>query len=83
MAVNNSAFYPKLETRHLNDQTKIDVVCYDFTSQLLRLLQNKRLMKQENLLIDIKNPTKMYESTNGILGEALSGSAYKNIQNST
>ena len=36
-------------------------------------------MKQENLLIDIKNPTKMYESTNGILGEALSGSAYKKI----
>ena len=79
IAVNNSAFYPKLETVHLNDQTKIDMVCYDFTAQLLRLLQNKRFMKQENLLIDIKIPTKMYESTNGILGEALSGSAYKKI----
>ena len=79
MTVNNSAFFPKLETVHLNDATKIDIVCYDFTTQLLRLLQNKRLMKQENLLIDIKNPTKMYKSENNILGEALSGSAYKTI----
>ena len=38
IAVNNSAFYPKLETVHLNDQTKIDVVCYNFTAQLLQLL---------------------------------------------
>ena len=79
MTVNNSAFFPKLETVHLNDETKIDVVCYDFTVQLLRLLQNKRLMTQDNLLIDIKNPTKMYESVNNILGEALSGSEYKAI----
>ena len=79
MTVNNPAFYPKLETVHLNDETKIDVVCYDFTAQLLRLLQNKKIMKQENLLIDIKNPTKMYKSKNNILGEALSGSAYKTI----
>ena len=54
MTVNNLAFYPKLETVYLKNQTKIDVVCYDFTAQLLQLLQNKRLMKQENLLIDIK-----------------------------
>ena len=79
MTVNNPAFYPKLEPVQLNDDTKIDVVCYDFTTQLLRLLQNKKLMKQENLLIDIENPTKMYKSENNILGEALSGSAYKTI----
>ena len=41
MTVNNSAFFPKLETVHLNDVTKIDIVCYDFTTQLLRLLQKK------------------------------------------
>ena len=36
-------------------------------------------MTQENLLIDTKNPTTMYKSPNNILGEALSGSAYKKI----
>ena len=34
MTVNNSVFYPKLETVHRNHQTKIDIVCYDFTAQL-------------------------------------------------
>ena len=37
MSVNNSAFFPKLKTVQLNDETKVDIVCYDFTSQILRL----------------------------------------------
>jgi hypothetical protein len=35
-------------------------------------------MTAENLLIDIKNPLKPYESPNGRLGDALSGSVYCN-----
>ena len=36
-------------------------------------------MKQQNLLIDINDPTKMYQSPNNMLDESLSGSAYKTI----
>ena len=36
-------------------------------------------MTQENLLLDLNHPTKMYESPNNILSEALSGSAYKTV----
>ena len=63
----------------LNDNLNIDVMCYDFPSQLLYLLQNKTLMTKENLLIDTENPCAMYEAPNNILSEALSGSAYQEI----
>ena len=79
MTINNDSFFPMVKTVALNHQTSIDIICYEFTSQILRLLQNKTLMKQSNLLIDIKDPTKMYKSPNNILGEALSGSAYNQI----
>ena len=79
MVVNNDAFYPKSVNVALNEQLSIDVVYFDFVSQLLCLLQNKRLMTKENLLLDINNPSEMYKSPNNILAEALSGSAYKEI----
>ena len=43
------------------------------------LLQNQKLMTQENLLLDLNHPTNMYKSPNNILSEALSGSAYKTV----
>ena len=79
MVVNNNAFYHQSIPVVLNEQTTIDVIAFDFTSQLLRLLQNKRLMTQENLLIDTQNPSAMYTSPNNILSEALSGYAYRDI----
>ena len=79
MVVNNNAFYPKPITVNLNDNLSIDVMCFDFPNQLLHLLQNKKLMTQENLLIDVNNPTNAYKSPNNILSEALSGSAYKTV----
>ena len=39
--VNNDAFYPKPVYVALNNQLSIDVICFDFTSQLPDLLQNK------------------------------------------
>ena len=81
MVVNNDAFYLKSVNVALNDQLSIDVICFDFFPQLLRLLQNKRLMTQENLLLDIDDPSNMHQSPNNILVEALSGSAYKEIYN--
>ena len=35
-----------------------DVICFDFVSQLLSLLQNPTIMTVENLAIDIDNPLK-------------------------
>ena len=79
MVVNDRAFYHQSIPVALNNQTTVEVISYNFKSQLLRLLQNKHLMTKENLLIDIQNPTAMYKSPNNILSEALSGSAYKKI----
>ena len=79
MVVHNDAFYPKPITVNLNNNLCIDVMCFDFPTQLLHLLQNQKLMTQENLLLDLNHPTKMYESPNNILSEALSGSAYKTV----
>ena len=79
MVVNDKAFYHKSIPVIINNQTTVEVISYNFKSQLLRLLQNKHLMTQENLLIDTKNPTTVYKSPNNILGEALSGLAYKKI----
>ena len=37
------------------------------------------MMTKENLLIDIQNPSQMYNPTDDILREALSGTAYRKI----
>jgi Plavaka transposase len=58
-----------------------DVICFDFVSQLLSLLQNPIIMTQENLLISIKDPLKPYESKDNVLGDALSGSVYRKAYN--
>ena len=55
----------------------IDVVAFDFVPQLLSLLQNREIMVQSNLAIDINNPLKMYESPGNVLNEAISGSVYQ------
>ena len=54
-----------------------DVICFDFVSQLLSLLQNRTVMTAENLVIDINNPLQPYASPDNILSEALSGSVYR------
>ena len=54
-----------------------DVVCFDFVSQLLSLLQNPSIMTAENLLLDVNDPLKQYESPNNVLGEAMSGYVYR------
>ena len=54
-----------------------DVIAYEFAPQLLNILQNPSVMTAENLLIDFLNPLKPYESPDGRLGDALSGSVYR------
>ena len=55
------------------------MICFDFASQLLSLLQNPSIMTAENLAIDINDPLKPYHELKGsnVLGEALSGSVYR------
>ena len=54
-----------------------DVIVFDFVPQLLNLLQNPKIMIQENLVIDVNNPLTPYADADKRLGEALSGSVYK------
>jgi hypothetical protein len=54
-----------------------DVIVFDFVPQLLRLLQNPKLMTADNLLIDPKNPLLSYASPNGEIGDSLSGHVYR------
>ena len=77
----NNNFLPKAVSVELNNTTKLDVVHFDFVSQLLCILQNKNMITKENLLIDIQNPSQMYNPTDGVLREALSGTAYHEIYN--
>jgi hypothetical protein len=55
-----------------------DIITYAFAPQLLHLLQNPKIMTSDNLLIDLQNPLAQYRSPNGELGDALSGSVYRN-----
>ena len=50
---------------------------FDFVPQLLRLLQNPKLMTADNLLIDPKNQLLPYASPNGEIGDSLSGHVYQ------
>ena len=54
-----------------------DVIAFDFVSQLLQLLQNCKIMIQENLLIDIKDPLTVLANTNCVLSSVMSGSIYQ------
>ena len=55
-----------------------EIITYEFAPQLLHLLQNPKIMTSDNLLIDLQNPLAQYQSPNGELGDALSGSVYRN-----
>jgi hypothetical protein len=54
-----------------------DVIAYDFVPQLLSLLQNRKIMTQENLLIDVSDPLKAFKAPGQVRGDAISGSVYQ------
>lgn len=74
---NANQLLPYVRQVHVPHAAPSDVICFDFASQLLSLLQNPTIMKQENLLININDPLKRYESKDNILGDAISGSVYQ------
>jgi hypothetical protein len=57
----------------------MNVICYDFVPQLLSILQNRKMMASNNLVLDPNNPLAMYKPHDNKLGEALSGSVYRDM----
>ena len=74
---NATKLLPNIQTVQVPHGPSIDVITYHFVPQLLSLLQNRKIMLQENLVIDCNNPLLQYQSPDGKLGEALSGSVYR------
>src|SRR5687767_4135610 len=65
------------------DNLVLDVICYDFSSMLSALLNDKEINKLSNLVVDPNDPFAKYVSPSGKLGEVNSGywyqQAYKNL----
>jgi hypothetical protein len=64
-------------TTTLLQRAPCDVIAFDFVPQLRNLLQNRSIMIPENLVIDLDNPLCRYEPSDKRLGEAISGSVYR------
>jgi hypothetical protein len=58
-----------------------DIVCFDFSVSLLRLLQDDALILLQSLVINWDNPMSMYLPMDGKLGEANSGQRYRGLYN--
>jgi hypothetical protein len=71
---------PKVLQVNLEDHNKPqDIICFDFVPALLSLLQDDSLMVMENLVINKDFPVSMFIPTDGKLGEANSGSRYREL----
>ena len=73
---NAKQLLPSVQPVLTQKNTSSDVIAFDFVPQLLRLLRNRRIMIQDNLVLDKQNPLQQCKSLNGNIGEALSGLAY-------
>ena len=80
---NAEQMLPHLESIPLPDPlpnvNSVNVICYDFVPQLLSILQNRKMMSAENLVLDPNNPLAMYKPHDSRLGGALSGSVYRDM----
>lgn len=63
----------------LENNRVVEVVAFEFVSTLLTKLQDRSIMKKTNLNIDWENPFAKYVPPDGCLGEAISGSAYRQL----
>ena len=75
---NAKQLLPSVSSVTFQDGTLSDVITFDFVPQLLNLLQNPALMTAEKLSIDPLNPLMPFFDEEGRLGDALSGSVYRN-----
>jgi hypothetical protein len=80
---NAEQMLPHLESIQLPDPlpnvNSMNVICYDFVPQLLSILQNKKMMSAQNLVLDPNNPLAMYVPHDSRVGESLSGSVYRDM----
>jgi hypothetical protein len=71
---------PQVMLVNLEDHNNIqDVICFDFATSLLSLLQDDNLMQPENLVVDLDNPTSMYMPSDNKYGEAHTGERYRQL----
>jgi hypothetical protein len=71
---------PKVLTVNLEDHDKAqDIICFDFVPALLSMLQDESLMAIENLVINKDYPMSMYIPSDSKVGEANSGSRYREL----
>ena len=71
---------PKVLQVNLEDHEKAqDIICFDFAPALLSLLQDESLMVAENLVLNKDYPMSMYIPSDGKVGEANSGSRYREL----
>ena len=77
MTSNADKRLPTVEPVSLADGEVAEVVCFDFKAAALSVLQNRSIMKKENLVIDWNDPTAKYIVPDGLLREPLSGSVYQ------
>jgi hypothetical protein len=80
---NAKQLLPSVQPVLTQKNTSSDVIAFDFVPQLLRLLRNRRIMIQDNLVLDKQNPLQQCKSLNGNIGEALSGSVYREAYSKT
>jgi hypothetical protein len=80
-SMNNNAkqLLPSVQPVATQNKTSCDVIAFDFVLQLLRLLQNCKIMIQDNLVLDMQNPLQQYKSLKKDIREALSGSVYQEV----
>jgi hypothetical protein len=77
MMNNAMQLLPTVRTVAVPHGPSSDVITFDFVPQLLRLLQNRTIMTQDNLLIDVHYPLLPYTSPDGVQGEKLSVQVYQ------
>lgn len=71
---------PHIVPVSLEDHDSIsDVVCFDFAPALLSMLQDEALMSTNNLVINELDPLSMFIPKDGRLGEAHTGSRYREL----
>ena len=80
---NAKQLLPSVQPVPTQNKTSSDVIGFDISPQLLRLLQNCRMMIQDNLVLDMQNPLQQYKKPNGNIGEPLSRSVYQEAYSKT
>lgn len=80
MTENAEMRFPYVVPVHLSPGGSVaEVVCFDFVTRALSILQDRSIMKQEREPLSCWNdPCAMHVPPGGVLGEALSGSVYQN-----